>query len=251
MPHSNFNFPITSFPAHIGEGNEGRASGPCPPFNFVCAALCLSLALCIAAPAIAKKKPPAEVFTVTIAPPQAPAPANGAIYQAGHYAPLTSGLRAGQIGDVLTVVLAERTNAVKTNSANTGRDGSIGITPPTTGPLSFFNPSDVNFGGNQSFKGKGDAAQSNALSGEISVTVAEIYANGTMLVRGEKRITLNRGDENVQLSGIVRIADISADNRVASTRLANARISYTGKGEIARASRQGWLQRFFSSVSPF
>jgi flagellar L-ring protein FlgH len=204
----------------------------------------------MAMPALAKKKP-AEVFPVTIAPPPVPAPANGAIYQVGHYTPLTSGLRAGQVGDVLTVTLVERTNASKTNSANTGRNGSIGITPPTTGPLSFFDPSDVNFGGTQSFKGKGDAAQSNALSGEISVTVAEIYPNGTMLVRGEKLITLNRGDEIVQLSGIVRTADISSDNRVASTRIANAHISYTGKGEIASASRQGWLQRFFSKISPF
>ncbi len=202
-------------------------------------------------PALAKKKPPAETFTVTTAPPPPAVPANGAIYQTGHYAPLTSGLRASQIGDLITVMLTERTNASKTNSANTGRNGSVGLTPPTTGPLSLFDPSDVNFGGNQSFKGKGDAAQSNALSGEISVTVAQIYPNGTMLVRGEKLITLNRGDESVQLSGIIRTADISADNRIASTRIANAHILYTGKGEIARASRQGWLQRFFSKISPF
>ncbi len=247
MPHNSFN----RFPAHIGEGNEGRASGPCPSFKFLSGVVCLWLVLGISVPALAKKKPPAETFTVTIAPPSVPVPANGAIYQAGHYSALTSGLRAGQVGDVLTVTLMERTNASKTNSANTGRDGSVGITPPTTGPLSFFDPSDVNFGGTQSFKGKGDAAQSNALSGEITVTVAEIYPNGTMLIRGEKLITLNRGDESVQLSGIIRIADISADNRVASTRIANAHISYTGKGEIARASRQGWLQRFFSKISPF
>jgi flagellar L-ring protein precursor FlgH len=72
-----------------------------------------------------------------------------------------------------------------------------------------------------------------------------------MLIRGEKALTLNRGDEHVQLSGIVRAADIGPDNRISSTRIADARISYTGKGEIARASRQGWLQRFFSMVSPF
>jgi flagellar L-ring protein FlgH len=246
MPHNSFNF----FPAHIGEGNEGRVSGPCLPFKFLYGAICIGIALCIAAPVMAKKKP-AETFPVTLAPPPVAAPSNGAIYQVGHYSPLTSGLRAGQVGDVLTVTLMERTNASKTNSANTGRNGSIGITPPTTGPLSIFDPSDVNFGGTQSFKGKGDAAQSNALSGEITVTVAEIYPNGTMLVRGEKLITLNRGDESVQLSGIVRAADISADNRVASTRIANAHISYTGKGEIASTSRQGWLQRFFSKISPF
>ena len=90
-----------------------------------------------------------------------------------------------------------------------------------------------------------------ALSGEVSVTIAAVYPNGTMLVRGEKLLTLNRGDERVQISGIVRAMDISPDNRILSTRVADANIRYVGKGEIARASKQGWLQRFFSIISPF
>lgn len=179
--------------------------------------------------------------------------ANGAIFQAANgYAPLTSGARASMVGDILTIALVERTQASKSTSANTGRDGGIGITPPSTGILSkLFNPSDVASSGTQSFKGQGDAAQSNALSGEVTVTIAKVFPNGTMLVRGQKALTLNRGEEYVQISGIVREADISPDNRVASTRVADARITYTGRGEIARASRQGWLQRFFSRISPF
>ncbi|MET0248942.1 MAG: flagellar basal body L-ring protein FlgH, partial [Sphingobium sp.] len=86
---------------------------------------------------------------------------------------------------------------------------------------------------------------------EITVTVAEVYPNGTMRVAGEKLVTLNRGDEFVRITGLVRTADISQDNRVPSTRVADARITYTGKGEVARASTQGWLGRFFSRVNPF
>ncbi len=207
------------------------------------------VAALLASPVLAKKKPVedfAPAFPVEITSPKTP----GAIFNVG-YAPLTSGARASQVGDVLTIVLVERMQATKSNSASTGRDGSIGLSPPTTGPLALFKPSDVNMGGNSSFKGKGEAEQSNALSGEMSVTVIAVRANGTMLVRGEKALTLNRGDEHVRLSGIVRASDIGPDNRVASTRIADARIAYTGKGEIARASRQGWLQRFFSMVSPF
>jgi flagellar L-ring protein precursor FlgH len=205
------------------------------------------LVLCAAAPAHSRSSPD---FSPTYAAPAAPRAANGAIFQGG-FTPLTSGFRAGQPGDLLTIDLIERTIAQKSTSATTGRDGSIGLTPPVTGPLSLFSPSDVNSGGTQSFKGQGSAAQSNQLSGQLSVTIVEVYPNGTMLVRGEKLLTLNRGDERVQFSGIVRAADISTDNRVASSRVANARILYTGKGEIARASRQGWLQRFFSIISPF
>ncbi|GAA3894069.1 flagellar basal body L-ring protein FlgH [Sphingomonas limnosediminicola] len=202
---------------------------------------------CVATPVAARERPD---FTPTYALPAPPSAANGAIFQ-GSFTPLTSGNRAGRPGDLITIDLIERTIAQKTTSAKTGRDGSIGLTPPVTGPLSFFSPSDVNMGGTQSFKGEGSAAQSNQLSGQLSVTIAEVYPNGTMLVRGEKLLTLNRGDEHVQFSGIVRAADISADNRVLSTRVADAKILYIGKGEIARASRQGWLQRFFSVISPF
>ncbi|MFN3388311.1 MAG: flagellar basal body L-ring protein FlgH [Allosphingosinicella sp.] len=182
-----------------------------------------------------------------------PAPeANGAIFQASQgYSPLTFGQRAGSVGDVLTIVLVERTQARKSNGATTDRSGSIGLTPPTTGPLSFFSPSDVSMGGGSEFSGRGEATQSNALFGEISVTVAEVYPNGTMLVRGRKQVRINRGDEFIHVSGIVRAADIGPDNRVPSTRIADARIGYSGKGAIARSSRQGWLQRFFSMLSPF
>ena len=181
-----------------------------------------------------------------------PAPANGAIFQASAgYTPLTSGSRAGAVGDLVTIRLVERTQGTVSNSTDTNHQADIGLTPPTTGPLSVFNPSDISMGGDQSFKGKGSSEQSNALSGEITVTVAEVYPNGTMLVRGEKQLRINRGNEWVRISGIVRQADITADNRVPSTRVADARIEYIGRGEVARAGTQGWLQRFFSRISPF
>jgi flagellar L-ring protein precursor FlgH len=200
--------------------------------------------------AAAKDKSPPDAFAAATPALPAPLPGNGSIFQ-GSYVPLTSGGRAGQVGDIVTIQLVERTAATKSNAAGTQRDGSVGLTPPATGPLSLFNPSDIAMGGGQQFKGKGDASQSNALSGEVSVTIAAVYPNGTMLVRGEKLLTLNRGDERVQISGIIRAMDIGPDNRILSTRVADANIRYVGKGEIARASKQGWLQRFFAIVSPF
>lgn len=198
-----------------------------------------------------KDRLPSDAFVATAPQPPVAQPTNGAIFQPDNYTALTSGARAGRVGDILTIILVERMSASKSTSATTGRNGSLGLSPPATGPLSLINPSDINISGDQSFKGKGEAAQSNALTGEVSVTVAAVYPNGTMLVKGEKLVTLNRGDEAVQFSGLVRAADIGTDNRVASTRVADARIRYTGKGEIARGSQQGWLQRFFSRISPF
>jgi flagellar L-ring protein precursor FlgH len=203
--------------------------------------------------ALARKKDKVE-YAPTYSPgPEQPAQPNGSIFQAANgYAPLTSGARAAMVGDVITITLVERTQASKSNSADANRSGSISLTPPSTGPLSkIIDSTDIGSSGSNTFGGKGSASQSNALSGEVTVTVAQVYPNGTMLVKGQKALTLNRGDEFIQISGIVRQADISPDNRVASTRVADARITYTGKGEIARASRQGWLQRFFTMISPF
>lgn len=198
------------------------------------------------------KKKPQEDYSVTMPAESRPAPpANGSIFQVSEgYAALYEGQRARRVGDPLTIVLVERTSASKSASSKLDSGGGFSITPPSAGPLSF-NPGAAKLAGNRNFNGKGETDQANALSGEISVTVAAVYPNGTMLVQGQKRVTLNRGDEFVQIKGLIRTADIDANNRVASTRVADARIAYTGKGDVARASRQGWLSRFFSVISPF
>ncbi len=220
----------------------------------------LVLASLLAAPASAgifggKKKvvaPPPEYRTVYSAPVPAPAPANGAIFQvANGYGGLYEGARARAVGDPLTIILVERTQATKSAGSKLDSGGGFGITPPSTGLLSAVKPTDLKIGGDRNFGGTGTADQSNALSGEISVTVAEVLPNGTMVVQGQKTLTLNRGDEFVQIRGLVRPADIDANNRILSTRVADARIAYTGRGDVARASRQGWLNRFFQTISPF
>jgi len=215
-----------------------------------------AVAISYAMPADAQifgRRKPKEDFSATVpAPaPVAARPANGSIFQPNDgYAGLYEGNRARRVGDPLTIVLVERTTASKSSGSQLDSGGGFSITPPSSGPLSF-DPGAAKVSGARNFKGSGAADQSNALSGEITVTVAAVYPNGTMLVQGQKRVTLNRGDEFIQIKGIIRIADIDANNRVASTRVADARISYTGKGDVARAARQGWLSRFFSVISPF
>lgn len=192
-------------------------------------------------------------FAAALPPPQVaqPAPTDGAIYQpVSGYAPLYYGQRASRVGDLVTVVLVERTQASKSASGKTARDGGFSLTPPSAGPLSF-DPAVLNSSGSSSFNGKGDAAQASMLSGDLTVTIAEVRPNGTALIRGEKVMQLSQGEEWVQLSGIVRLADIDQNNRIASPRIADSRITYAGKGAVQRASREGWLSRFFNLVAPF
>lgn len=223
-------------------------------FPVVIAAVAATLSPMAADASILGKKKPPEDFTAVRAPmvPPPAAPANGSIFQAQDgYAALYEGWRARRVGDPLTIVLVERTAASKTAGSKLDSSGGASITPPTTGALSLFSNTDASVSGKRNFAGTGTADQTNSLTGQVSVTVAQVYPNGTMLVQGQKRVTLNRGDEFLQIKGIVRSADVAADNTVLSTRVADAQIAYTGKGDVARASRQGWLSRFFSVVSPF
>lgn len=195
------------------------------------------------------------------APPPPPAPAvvpggngasQGAIFQVSQgYSGLVTGTRARALGDMVTIRLVENTTTSKSTSSQTQRSGSFGITPPTAGPLDFLNPNALNASGEGSFNGGGTAAQQSQLSGTVAVTIAAIYPNGTAEVVGEKQMSLSQGDEWVQFAGRIRLVDIDADNTLPSSRVANARVIYTGKGQVQQASRPGWLSRFFNAVSPF
>jgi len=215
-----------------------------------------TLVLAMPSPAHAKtRKPDPHIEYGPSAPdplPVAP-PADGAIFHAQYgYAPLTSGARAARVGDVLTIVLVEKTQALKSNSASTDRGGGITVVPPPVGPIAtVLNKVNLNMSQSANFAGKGAATQSNQLDGAISVTVAQVLPNGNLVVHGEKQLTLNRGDEQIRIAGIIRVADIDFDNTIPSTRVADAKITYSGNGEIARASTQGWLGRFFSRIAPF
>lgn len=161
--------------------------------------------------------------------------------------------KAREVGDLLTVVLVERTSARSNAKTGISKDSSIGFEAPT-----LFGQ-DVTFNGRnlleaevkagRGFNGKGDTAQSNSLAGNITVTVVERLRNGNLRVAGEKRMRLNQGDELVQVLGTVRPADIGPDNRISSDRIGDARIVYGGRGAMARSNAMGWLGRFFNSAA--
>ncbi|WP_434223261.1 flagellar basal body L-ring protein FlgH [Sinimarinibacterium thermocellulolyticum] len=188
-------------------------------------------------------------------PPEAvatPAPvSNGSIYASAQSIALFEDRKARQVGDVLTVLLVERTDAKKSAATNTKKDASFAM----PGPTLFGRPVtaggtevlDFDIRGERGFTGAGGSTQSNALTGSVSVLIAQVLPNGNFVVRGEKQIAINRGSETVSIEGIVREADIAADNTVRSDRVANARIHYGGRGELADANAQGWLSRFFNS----
>ena len=132
----------------------------------------------------------------------------------------------------------------------TSRASATAIDLPDFWPFNEVAEKALDGGMKQHFNGAGGATQDNLLQGQITVTVAAVLPTGVLAVQGEKRLIINRGEEQVMLTGLVRPDDIGPDNSVPSTRVANAQIRYGGTGEIAEQSRMGWLQRFFAAVSP-
>jgi flagellar L-ring protein FlgH len=178
------------------------------------------------------------------------AQANGAIYQAGHDVALFENAVARRVGDTLTIRLNESTNASKSSSTSTKKSTNIDIPGPiiagrpvTANGVEILNTQVDN---NSDFDGEGASSQSNRLQGDISVTVAQRLPNGNLLVRGQKWITINQGQEYVRIQGIVRPIDIDPDNTISSLKVADAMIAYGGKGALANANAPGLLSRFFN-----
>ncbi len=179
-------------------------------------------------------------------------PTAGAIYSAGPGLNLYGDRRARDVGDLLTIALMESTMATTTASTAISKKSDIDMGSPTL----FGAP--VTLGGTKilgasaesesNFNGKGNSAQSNRLQGSVTVTVIQRLPNGNLVVQGQKNLRLNQGDELVQIQGVVRAADIGADNTIPSSKVADARIVYGGRGAVAQSNAMGWLGRFFNSA---
>ena len=191
------------------------------------------------------------------APAQAPAAGGGSIYAAAgggnRGMSLFQDNKARGVGDLLTIVLVENTRAKTNAKTAVTKDTGLGMAAPSIfGQSVTYNGKPLlqaEIEGTREFNGAGDSAQSNQLNGNITVRVVEQLGNGNLRVAGQKQVRLNQGDELVQVQGIVRIADISPDNRISSDRVGEAQIVYGGRGTLARSNAMGWLGRFFNSAA--
>jgi flagellar L-ring protein FlgH len=196
---------------------------------------------------------------------------NGTIYQPGYEMSLYQDHIAHRIGDILTVRLEEQTQGQKQAETKTNKLSTIDTNAGgTTNNPSILNPKVGNNGNMEpvffgagikqfmfntgseiDFNGKGQTNQSNKLRGTISVTVIRVLSNGNMMIQGESWVTINQGREYIRLTGIVRPEDIDANNMISSQRIADARIGYSGAGQVGNASRAGIMAQLFNKFFPF
>lgn len=181
---------------------------------------------------------------------QAPPTNDGSLFQPRYSIGLYTDQQATKVGDIITVIFDEQyqssksaeTSADKSSSNNMGVTNIMGTVPGWKN-LTM----DTNTANDRQFSGKGEADRSNSLSGQISVTVSDILPNGILRIRGEKWLTLSEGDEYIRISGMIRPQDITPDNTVASSKVADARISFGGRGNLNNSTKQGWADRIFMS----
>jgi len=186
------------------------------------------------------------VYPVVQAQPQM---ATGAIYNGAQSESFFGRGRAFQIGDVITVILDESTQAGRTQSGVVKRTSSNDVVPAAMG--GGLLPAANLLGGTIKNEGSGTADQTATLKGSVAVSVIDVMSNGNLVLRGEKQLALTEGAEIIQVAGVVRPDDIAPNNTVASRRLANAQITYRGTGDMAAASRAGWGTSGLLKLWPF
>ena len=181
--------------------------------------------------------------------------ATGAIYQGRISDNFFSRGRHYQVGDVITVLLNESTQAARTQNSTLSRKSTNDVVPlgaqnkaaSLGGLMGGMNL----LGGSIENKGAGTADQRASLEGSVAVTVVDVMANGNLVLRGEKQLALTEGTEVIQVAGVIRPDDVAPNNTVQSRRLANAQITYRGSGDLASATRPGWGTSGLLKLWPF
>jgi len=159
-----------------------------------------------------------------------------------------------QVGDIITVLLNESTQAARTQNTDVSREAKNSLPTGASTTIGNLHPllDGIDLANNKtSSTGKGTADQQATLSGSVAVTVVEILANGNLMVRGEKKLGLAEGTEVIQVSGVIRPEDVGPNSTVQSRRLANAQIAYRGSGDLANATRAGWGTTLMHKFWPF
>jgi flagellar L-ring protein precursor FlgH len=193
-------------------------------------------------------------------PPVMAAENNGAIFQSGaSQAKPALGLfedrRAKRVGDTLTVNLVEKTEAKRKSETTDERkaNGSIDIPSPTVlgRSTSLLGATSWNPAAGNKIELKDNETNSNSVSGSITVTVIEVLDNGNLLVAGEKQVRINQDTEYIRLGGVVNPNQISANNTVSSTQLADVQLESTNAQRFDKSQLAGMLARFFLTILPF
>ncbi|HLK57571.1 MAG TPA: flagellar basal body L-ring protein FlgH [Chthonomonadaceae bacterium] len=163
-------------------------------------------------------------------------------------ASLFSDTRAHNVGDILTVTIAENTTAQSTADLKTSKDESINGFSGTGLFDRLFRQLSLTASNSRTANGSGSTSRTGSLVTTLSVIVKEVLPNGTLRIEGTRTVGINKETQKVTFSGIVRPEDIATDNSVPSNLIATVEVHYDGKGSVAETQKPGILTRIFKYV---
>jgi len=161
------------------------------------------------------------------------------LYNEQSFHPLAGDNKAYRVGDTLTVLIYEQSSGTTTTDTSTQRTNNLNA-GVTTFVAKQFNGSASVAG---TFDGGGSTQRTNKLLDTLTVTIREVLPNGDLEVAGEQQLTINGEQHKASLEGRVRVVDIAGDNSVQSTRIADARINYTGDGDLSDRQKRSWWRK--------
>jgi flagellar L-ring protein precursor FlgH len=226
------------------------------PLRILRAALATGLAVlagCADLQRAEVEMPPPPPQPRVIAPVASAPPASvGAIFQGPAYRPLFENIRARAVGDLITVQIQENTTARQRSNSSVNREGKIDAAiaslPFVTTPT--LQRARIGASSSNDSSAKGESGSDNVFAGTITATVVEVLPNGNLVIAGEKQVGVNQTVDSLRFSGVVDPRFIRPGNTIVSTQVADVRVEFRGRGDIDRAMKVGWLQRFFFSWSP-
>ncbi len=187
------------------------------------------------------------------------APMPGSIYSEAQ-AGLLEDTRALRVGDIMLIRINEQADAqggAKTNlKKDTGRDASVesllGLVPAIKKAYPNIDPGELmKLAASYDFNGEGKTQRAGKLRGSMGVRVKKELPNGDLFIEGTKVVMINLEEYHLYVSGVVRPADIEGDNSIDSSLIADARVEFTGRGDIADQVERGWLTKALDFLSPF
>jgi flagellar L-ring protein precursor FlgH len=164
--------------------------------------------------------------------------------------------KARNVNDILTIQINESATASNSANTSTNREGNVNIKAPAVGGLEK-GTSALNFANILSglsalnFAGQGTTSRTGQLQAFVSARVVEVFPNGDLGIEGIKEVMINRERQILRIRGIVRQRDITPNNVVLSTALANMEVVFDGKGIVSDANKPGFLFRLIQWVTPF
>lgn len=173
--------------------------------------------------------------------------------------PMLADKRAVAVGDIVTIIIAQTTTAAKDNTTTTAKkssqDASISsfFFSPGASKLLTKNGSlpALKYSSENGFSGGGTIKNSETITTSIGVRVIDVLPNGNLVIEGTRETAFSGERQTAVLRGVVRSADVSANNTVYSYNVADVSIKFTSSGSITDSQKKGWFNKVWDKVSPF